>query len=105
MLSRIKKALAPFEKYLLLETGWLFFNYTIKLRNNPTLKKISWILRELTAIFANRLKIVRIDNSYAGEHQALADTMNKLGISGGHLIDIGAAEQPSGVPIAAKHLQ
>jgi hypothetical protein len=33
-----------------------------------------------------------MDNSYAGEHQALADVMNRLGITEGHLIDIGAAD-------------
>ncbi len=92
MLSPIKKAFAPFEKYLLLETGWLIFSYKIKHRKNPTIKKISWMLREITAIFVNRLKIVRMDNSYAGEHQALSDAMNKLGITEGHLIDIGAAD-------------
>jgi len=50
------------------------------------------MLRESTAIFTNRLKIVRIDNSHAGEHKALSDAMNKLGITEGHLIDIGTAD-------------
>jgi hypothetical protein len=59
---------------------------------DKTLKPINRLMRSAIQIFVNRLKVVRKENSFASEGKILQETMNKLGISSGYLVDIGAAD-------------
>lgn len=92
MHSRIKKWLAPLEDIQLLETSWLTWKYFRAKKSNKSLPSISYILLKAVELYTNRLKIVRTDNSFAGEHLSLAETMANLEIANGYLVDIGAAD-------------
>ena len=92
MRLQLKKILAPLEKYQILETGWLWLKYRRARRSEKSLPSLSFILLKAVALFTNRLKIVRRDNSFAGEHLTLAKTLTELDIQEGYLVDIGAAD-------------
>jgi hypothetical protein len=92
MYFRIKKWLAPLEDIQFLETSWLTLKYYRAKKSNKSLPSISFILLKAVELFTNRLKIVRKDNSFAGEHLILAKTMADLDIANGYLVDIGAAD-------------
>lgn len=89
---RLKRILSPLEKFLIIETVWLMLKYAKNRRREKNLKSLHWLIQKSTEMFTNRLKIVRKENSFAGEGKVLQKTMNKLGISGGYLVDIGAAD-------------
>lgn len=89
---RFKRVFSPLEKFLIIETVWLMMKYAKKRRQEKNLKSLHWLIQKSVQMFTNRLKIVRKENSFAGEGKILQDTMNKLGISGGYLVDIGAAD-------------
>ena len=71
---------------------WLMLKYAKSRRQEKHLKPLHWLIQKSIQMFTNRLKIVRKENSFAGEGKVLQETMNKLGISGGYLVDIGAAD-------------
>lgn len=89
---RLKKILSPLEKFQIIETVWLMLKYTKNRRQEKNLKSLHWLIQKSIQMFTNRLKIVRKENSFAGEGKILQETMNKLGISGGYLVDISAAD-------------
>lgn len=89
---RIKRWLSPLEDFQLLETTWLSLKYRKARKSNKSLPRLSFIFLKSVELFTNRLKIVRKDNSFAGEHSILAETMKKLDIGDGYLVDIGAAD-------------
>ena len=91
-LIRLKRILSPLEKFLIIETVWLMLKYAKNRRREKNLKSLHWLIQKSVQMFTNRLKIVRKENSFAGEGKILQETMNKLGISGGYLVDIGAAD-------------
>jgi hypothetical protein len=88
----LKRILSPLEKFLLIETLWLMLKYANNRRRDKNLKSLYWLIKKTIQMFANRLKVVRKENSFAGEGKILQETMNKLEISGGYLVDIGAAD-------------
>lgn len=92
MMPRLKRILSPLEKFLVIETLWLMLKYANNRRQDKNLKSLYWLIKKTIQMFANRLKVVRKENSFAGEGKILQETMNKLGISGGYLVDIGAAD-------------
>ncbi len=89
---RLKRILSPLEKLQIIETVWLMLKYAKNRRQDKNLKSLHWLIQKSIQMFTNRLKIVRKENSFAGEGKILQETMNKLGISGGYLVDIGAAD-------------
>lgn len=89
---RMKRILSRLEKYLIIETLWLMLKYAKSRRKEENLKPLYWLIRKSIQMFTNRLKIARKKNSFAGEGEILQETMNKLGVSGGYLVDIGAAD-------------
>lgn len=91
-MTSLKRILSPLEKFLVIETLWLMLKYANNQRKDENLKPLSWLLKKAIQMFATRLKVVRKENSFAGEGRILQETMNKLEISGGFLVDIGAAD-------------
>lgn len=89
---RLKRILSPLEKFQIIETVWLMLKYTKNRRQEKNLESLNWLILKSIQMFTNRLKIVRKENSFAGEGKILQETMNKLGIAGGYLVDIGAAD-------------
>ena len=92
LMNRLKRILSPLEKFLIIETMWLMLKYAKNRRQEQNLKPLYWLIKKTIQMFTNRLKVVRKENSFAGEGKILQETMNKLGISGGYLVDIGAAD-------------
>lgn len=92
MRNRIKSWLAPLEDVQILETLWLSLKYIWVRKSNKHFPAMTEILIKTIELFTNRLKIVRKDNSFAGEHQILDETMKSQEITSGYLVDIGAAD-------------
>lgn len=88
----IKKWLAPLEDIKIFETAWLTLRYSLARRSNKSLTALSHLFIEAVGLFTNRLKIVRKDNSFAGQQQLLAETMKNMNVENGYLVDIGAAD-------------
>jgi hypothetical protein len=92
MHRQMKKWLAPLEEIQTFETVWLILKYSLVRKSNKSLPELSHIFTKAVELFTNRLKIVRKDNSFAGEHQILVETMKNIHIEEGYLADIGAAD-------------
>jgi hypothetical protein len=76
--TRLKRFLAPLEKFLIIETVWLMLKYAKNRRQEKNLKSLHWLIQKSIQMFTNRLKIVRKENSFAGEGKILQETMIKL---------------------------
>ena len=92
MRNQVKRWLAPLEDMQILETTWLLLKYSRARKSNKELPTLKYIFIKTIELFTNRLKIVRKDNSFAGEHQILVETMKSQNINNGYLVDIGAAD-------------
>jgi hypothetical protein len=92
VIAKLKKFFAPLEKIQIVEVIWLCLKYLKSKKSDKKLPSLRIIFLKSLAMFTNRLKVVRSDNSFAGEHSILSKTMSLLGISGGYLVDIGAAD-------------
>jgi len=87
---RIKYILSPLNKFLALEFVWLVVKYLARSKSNYP--KLHLIFRHVIELTANKLKITRKDNSFAGETQAIQDILSKIGDHSSYLVDIGASD-------------
>ena len=87
-----RKALQPFEKFLLAELIWMMSKYQRTSSKNHNIKSLRWLIRKNTELLVNRMKIVRGDNSFANESEAIEQIFGKLLIEEKYLVDIGAAD-------------
>jgi hypothetical protein len=61
-------------------------------RSKSNYPKLHLIFRHVIELTANKLKIIRKDNSFAGETQAIQNILSKIGDHSPYLVDIGASD-------------
>ena len=92
MRNCFRKALQPFEKFILAELIWMMSKYLRARSRNQKIKPLNWLIRKNIELLVNRMKIVREDNSFANESAAIEQIFEKLVIDEKYLVDIGAAD-------------
>lgn len=90
-MTRIKYILSPLNKFLALEFLWLIVKYLVQRKNGSNYPKFHVIFKHVVELTVNKLKIVRKDNSFAGETQAIQNILSKVGDHCRYLVDIGAS--------------
>lgn len=70
----------------------MLYKYLIPSRRDSSLKTLGWLIRKSAELLVNRLKVVRIDNSFANETETIEKILSKLTIECNFLVDIGAAD-------------
>jgi hypothetical protein len=90
MITRFKAVLSPLNKFVALEFVWLFAKYFCSKKENYP--NINLIFRRSIDSIINKLKIVRIDNSFAGETPTLQKILKKIEYQDSYLVDIGASD-------------
>ena len=91
-MTRIKYILGPLNKFLALEFVWLMVKYLVQRKNKDTYPKLHSIFTRIIELTVNKLKIIRTDNSFAGETQAIQNIVSKIGDHPHYLVDIGASD-------------
>jgi hypothetical protein len=92
MITQTKKILSPLNKFIAVEFVWLFAKYIVQRRKMNSYPKINLIFRRSIELIVNRLKIIRADNSFAGETLAIQNILNKIDDQCHYLVDIGASD-------------
>lgn len=88
----IKNFLAPLNKFLALEFLWLIVKYFFQRKNKINYPKISVIFWHMIALTVNKLKIIRTDNSFAGEFSTIWNILSRIDDDFRYLVDIGASD-------------
>jgi|LakMenE18May11ns_1017448.scaffolds.fasta_scaffold9937618_2 hypothetical protein len=91
-MTLIKYILGPLNKFLALEFLWLMVKYLAQRKNQSNYPKFHFIFRRIIELIVNKLKIVRKDNSFAGETQAIQNILSRIGDHCYYLVDIGASD-------------
>lgn len=92
MIIRIKEILSPLNKFIALEFMWLFAKYFVQRKKMNSYPKIYLIFRCSIELIVNKLKIIRIDNSFAGETLGIQNILDKIDDQCHYLVDIGASD-------------
>jgi len=66
--------------------------YLAQITSKNNYPKLNLILRDVIELTVNKLKIIRKDNSFAGETEAIQNILSKLGDHSRYLVDIGASD-------------
>lgn len=88
----IKNFLSPLNKFLALEFLWLLVKYFSRRKNKINYPKIRVIFWHMIALTVNKFKIIRTDNSFAGEFQAIQNILSRIDDDSCYLVDIGASD-------------
>lgn len=92
MIKWIKAILSPLNKFMALEFVWLFAKYLVKRKQMNNFPRINLIFRRSIKLIVNKLKIIRFDNSFAGETQEILNILNQIDDQCHYLVDIGASD-------------
>jgi hypothetical protein len=93
MKSKLKMILTPLLRKKKIEFIWLIMKYVKAPDDNQFFKKpLIDLVGEARELLANRLKIIRTDNSFANEGAVIQENFEQLKIEKGFLVDIGAAD-------------
>ena len=90
--ANLKKRLAPLEKSIVIEVIWLGWKYRKFQKKNKHYASLSWQSAKAVGLVKNRLKISRLDNSFANEFLTAKSILDNIVLQNNYLVDIGAAD-------------